>query len=96
MRVWAFCTRIVGSGFFTAEKIARATRSGLSSILGIGFGGRPRGRGLTGLFVITLLRSAVCILLQKLMSLPRQSVTLDGVKQVGGVLGDIKVSRLDT
>ena len=31
-----------GSGGLTALKIARATRSGVSSILGIGFGGLPR------------------------------------------------------
>lgn len=33
-----------GSGFFTAWNIARATCSGLASIRGRGFGGRPRGR----------------------------------------------------
>lgn len=52
-RVWVFWTRIVGSGGFTAEKIARATRSGLASIFGMGFGGRPRGRGLMTFFVMS-------------------------------------------
>ena len=47
-----FVTLIDGSGFFTAEKIARATRSGLASIRGIGFGGRPRGRTVIGFFVM--------------------------------------------
>lgn len=41
-----------GSGGFTALNITRATRSGVSSILGIGFGGLPSfrfGPGVSGI-----------------------------------------------
>ena len=44
---------MVGSAGFTAEKIARATRCGLASILGISLGGRPRGLVLMIFFAMS-------------------------------------------
>ena len=45
-------TRIVGLGGFTAENIARATCSGVASIFGRGFGGRPRDRTVGEVFIV--------------------------------------------
>ena len=56
---------MVGSGGFTAEKIARAARSGLASILGIGLGGRPRGRVVMGLVVIAPFSIMAIIMLRQ-------------------------------
>ena len=45
---------------YTAENITRATCSGLASIFGIGLGGRPRGRVLTGLVATDSSPSFTC------------------------------------
>ena len=57
LRVPVFGSLIDGSGRFTAENIARATRSALASIRGSAFGGRPRGRFVAVFVVIARLPS---------------------------------------